>query len=412
MSFHAPLLSILAFSTAALAQTQVSPPETVFVAKTEAENRFSFHGYSTINYYHFDWQTDPERRDAVDLERVALEFDYRLSPRIFVQSEIEFEHGGTGSTMELDKFEEAGEYEAEIEKGGEVKIEELSVGFLLHPMLNVRLGHFFVPIGFAAALDEPTDYFTVERSEAERALLPVLWDETGVELFGELPGVRYQVQMVNGLDASGFSSANWVALGHQGRFETVNADNWALAARFDATGIPFTQVGVSGYFGNSRDNRPKHDMVSPAYVGIVSGHAQWRYGPFVLRGLGIWGGLSNSEAVTLVNKNQGTLLGAKNTPVASQAYAAFGEAGVDVLSLAGVSRQSGFVFARIDAYDTMWKTQGNVSDNPAWERRTITGGINYKPHSQLVLKGQYAHRLNGHDQVENTLSLGLGVVVF
>ena len=394
------LFSVLACSLIVAAQTP------------ESENRFSFHGYSTINYYHFDWDTDPVRRDAVDLERVALEFDYRLSPRILVQSEIEFEHGGTGSTMELDKFEEAGEYEAEIEKGGEVKIEELSVGFLLHPMLNVRLGHFFVPIGFAAALDEPTDYFTVERSEAEQAMLPVLWDETGVEIFGDLPGVRYQLQMVNGLDASGFSSANWVAPGHQGRFETVNAENWAVAARLDATGIPFTQIGVSGYFGNSRDNRPKDDLVSAAYVGILSAHAQWRYGPFVLRSLGIWGGLSNSEAVTLVNRSQSTNLGAKSNPVAAQAYAAFGEAGVDVLSLAGVRGQSGFVFVRIDDYNTMWKTQGNVSENPAWDRQTLSAGINYKPHSQLVLKGQYAYRTNGNDQVEKTFSLGLGVVVF
>jgi len=85
---------------------------------------------------------------------------------------------------------------------------------------------------------------------------------------------------------------------------------------------------------------------------------------------------------------------------------------VDVLSLAGVRGQSGFVFARVDAYDTMWKTQGNVSDNPAWEKRALTAGVNYKPHPQLVLKGQYSHRVNGHDLSENTLSLGLGVVVF
>src|SRR5690606_3395867 len=167
-------------------------------------------GYATINYYRFDWQTDPQRRDAVDLERIAIEGEYRISPRITVETELEIEHGGTGSSMEFDKFEEFGEYEAGIEKGGEIRVEELAVAFALHPAFNIRLGHFLVPVGFAPTLDEPVDYFTVERSEAERSMLPVLWDETGAEIFGDLPGVRYRLQVVNGLDATGFTSGNWI----------------------------------------------------------------------------------------------------------------------------------------------------------------------------------------------------------
>lgn len=390
------------------AAAALAAPRATFAGE-DAGKRFELEGYATLNYYHFDWQTDPQRRDAVDLERMAIESKYTLSPRIQVETEIEFEHGGTGSSMELDRFEEAGEYESEVEKGGEVRIEELAASFLIHPAFNVRVGHFIVPIGFAAQLDEPVDYFTVERSEAERAILPVLWDETGVEAFGDLPGVHYQLQVVNGLDATGFSSGSWVALGHQGRFETVNAENWALAGRLDARGIPSTRLGVSGYFGNSRDNRPKPDLHAPAYVGIVSAHAEWARGPFVARGVGIWGGLSNSEAVSRANANLSNNLNVKGTPVGAQAYAASAEAGVDVLRLAG-ARQSGFVFGRFDAYDTMWKTQGQVLDNPAWQHTAWTAGVNYFPHPHVVCKLQQSFRVNGHDQSENTLSAGLGLV--
>lgn len=414
--FFAALGSCLTFCLVAagsLPSAAKADPE-ASAAETGPESRIEFSGYATMNYHHFDWQTDPQRRDAVDLERVAIEAEYRISPRMVLESELEFEHGGTGSTMEFDKLEEFGEFESEVEKGGEIRIEELALSFLLHPAFNVRVGHFIVPIGFAAKLDEPVDYFTVERSEAERSMLPVLWDETGAEIFGDLPGLHYQLQVVNGLDASAFSSGNWVALGHQGRFETVNAENWAVAGRLDARAIPGVLIGVSGYFGNSRDNRPKPDLDQNAYVSIVSTHAQWTSGPFTLRALGILGNLTNSEAVTDANKNLSNNLNVKRSPVARQAYAAFAEAGVDVIDLLVPHRgnQSGVVFVRFDSYDTMHKTEGAVFDNPRWDRQVYTAGVNYMPHSQVVLKGQYAHRETGEGVLDDTYSFGLGVVVF
>ena len=189
--------------------------------------RFSYHGYGTINYQYYDWDTDNTKRASIDLERVSIEPSYQFSEFLRLDAEIEFEHGGTGSTMEFDKVEEFGEFESEIEKGGEIKIEEFAVSLQFHSAFNLRLGHFFVPIGWVGKWDEPTDYSTVIRSEAERALLPVLWDESGIEIYGEAKNIQYQFQIINGLDATGFSSGNWIAGGHQGRFETVNAENLA-----------------------------------------------------------------------------------------------------------------------------------------------------------------------------------------
>ena len=45
-----------------------------------------------------------------------------------LEAELEFEHGGTGITMEFDKLEEFGEFEMEVEKGGEVIVEKTRGG--------------------------------------------------------------------------------------------------------------------------------------------------------------------------------------------------------------------------------------------------------------------------------------------
>jgi hypothetical protein len=58
----------------------------------------------------------------------------------------------------------------------------------------------------------------------------------------------------------------------------------------------------------------------------------------------------------------------------------------------------------------MYRVTGDVFDNPRWERRAVTGGLNWRPFEPVVVKAQYAHRTLGTatDDVEDTLSLGLG----
>ena len=382
---------------------------------------FFVHGYATLNYHHFDWQTDPDRRALMDLERLAIEPAYQVNEWLRFQGEIEFEHGGTGSAMEFDKLEEFGEFESEVEKGGEVQVEELCVIASLFPALNVRLGHIFVPLGFAYQLDEPTDYFTVTRSETESNLLPVIWHETGVELFGQAGPVAYQAQVVNGLDATGFSSSTWIARGHQGRFEGVNAENLAVAGRIDIAAGPGLMLGGAGYFGNSADNRPKPDLQVSADVGIGELHAQYKSGPIVARGLFLYGYLENSGLVSQANRSLSNNLNVKRSPVGESALGWFVEGGFDALTFIrsgfawkapSGSSQTLNLFGRYDAYDTMRETVDGYFNNPRWDRSVWTGGIDWNPHPRWVLKGQYSARTLGlpTGNQENTISLGTGLV--
>ena len=378
------------------------------VAPADLE-RLRVSGYGTINYANFDWQTDPERRAHIDVERFVVSPKYQLNDTIRLEAELEFEHGGTGITMEFDKFEEFGEFEMEVEKGGEVIVEKLAAVFEIQPAINFRVGHIIVPVGLVAKRHRPQHYFTTTRPESESNLIPTTWHENGLELFGSVGRLGYQVQVVNGLDSTGFSSRRWIVGGHQLRFETANAEDFALVGRVDYTVVAGAVLGISGYYGDSADNRPKPDLRVDAHVSIVDLHGFYEVGGVKVRGLFLYGTLENSDLVSKANRNLSNNLNVKRTPIGSKALGGYLEVGYNLFAFFKSSRICD-LFIRYDNYDTMAAVEGKIFDNPRWERQTWTFGANYHPHPQLVFKGHYARRRLGTevDNKENTFALGLG----
>ncbi len=388
--------------------------------KKEKESPFSFKGYAVANYFNYDWDTHPDKRHEADLERFVIGAKYKFNDQWSLHAEVEYEHGGTGSTMEFDVFEEFGEFEQEVEKGGEIVLEELFVQFDYKPWLSVRMGEIPVPIGLINKRHRPSQYYTTERSEGESAMIPVAWHELGIELRGKYKGFFYRGQVITGLDSTGFSSANWVKRGFQKRFERKNADNLAFVASLDydfsSLNVDFLkglEVGSSFYWGNTSNNRPKPDLKEEAEVTIVGFHGLYERGPVTVRASSLYGHLRNSDLVSKANSRLPNNLGAKRTPVARNAFAWSVEAGVDLFQL--IPNKPSFLghsfdwFVRYDNYDTMRRVTENSFDNPRWEREVWTTGFNYSLTKGVMLKGQYAHRsLNiPEDNAENTYSLGV-----
>lgn len=155
----------------------------------------------------------------------VLAFDYKFNSQWILGAEIEFEAGGTGSAYEIENTEN-GEYEMEVEKGGEVALEQFHITRLVHPAFNVRAGHLIVPVGLTNEQHEPINFFGTSRPEGETTLLPSTWHENGIEVFGTFgrgyTRFNYQALVVAGLNANGFDRNTWVAGGKQGLFETDN----------------------------------------------------------------------------------------------------------------------------------------------------------------------------------------------
>lgn len=380
--------------------------------------------YGNANYYMYKWDT-LSPRNAIDMERFVIEPKYRWNKFWDIYAEIEFENGGTGTSVEFDNLEEFGEFEYEIEKGGEVLVERLFITYSPKNWLQIRFGRIMLPISFMYSRHEPQELLTTTGSEMEYTLLPINWSESGISILGSL-GKRnrwhYNVSLVNGLDNSAFNSANWIQRGNSKRFEMANAANFAVAARLDYHFDKYEMgeveddsknfVGVSAYYGNGTDNRPKPDFTLPAYVGVYDVHFSGTVRSFTASGELLYGTLGNSEALSQANRNLSNNLNVKRTPLGAAALGGFLELSVkasDVWQKNKTEKDKAlYAFVRYDYYDSMYKVQGDIFNNPRWERSALTGGIAFHPIEDIILKAQYTSRKLGvpNNNKQDAFSLG------
>ena len=106
----------------------------------------NFFSDNVYRYSHPDNYRDDPSHGRFDIPHAVIYLGYDFGKGWTMQTEIEFEHTGTGTAVEKE-FTEAGEWETEIEKGGEVELEQFWIQKSFAPQLNVRLGHLVVPVG-------------------------------------------------------------------------------------------------------------------------------------------------------------------------------------------------------------------------------------------------------------------------
>lgn len=384
------------------------------------DKRFSIGGYGEILFNHYDYGPNrlaspkgslSDSRQTVDLPRFILEFSYNFTKDIMFTTEIEFEHGGTGSALELE-YEEFGEFEMEQEKGGEVVLEQFHITKSFSKMLNLRVGHFIVGVGQLNKKHLPIQYFTSSRPEGEQAVIPVTWHETGIEIFGHIKGFDYRLQMVNGLDANGFSSANWIKGGYQKKFELTQATNMAYVLRLEYKGLKGLNIGVSGYYGNTTENIQKPDIMKgiDGNVSIGSFHGEYNANNLIVRGHYLYGNLQNSAKISSINRKLSKNAQYPQTPVAKNAKNYAVEAGYNIAEMVGLRNEKLMPFARYEYYNSMEDMESGSTPDQRYKRNVKTFGVNYYPLPNLVIKADYSMRELGGGKYndENTFGLSVG----
>lgn len=382
--------------------------------KSESFNQLTqkldFEAYGIINYHAFNWQLVPDKRNEIDFSQAVIGLDYQISDRWKFTSELEFEHGGTGVALEFDPLEEFGEFEYEVEKGGEIWLEEFNLSYQWFKNHAISFGRVKLPFGLASFYDEPTEYLGTSYNQLENTILPSNWTEFGILVNGKFgKHFNYSLGMVNALDGSGFNSANFIKRGNQRRFETVKIEDIAGVLRLDYEFQKDQLFGISFYSGNSRNNRPKPDLNVNALVSLAEFHTYFKFKTFSIKSIALFGHLQNSELLSLANRNLSNNLNVKRTPVGKQAAGFNVEFALKPLALfTNMNTKELYVFSSFDYFDTHQKTEGSIFNNPRWKRHIWTFGINYFPTKWLVFKSQFENQRLGisEKKFQRTFSMG------
>lgn len=403
------LICLLALSSFLFAQSENDTVET---------NRLRFGGYGEILFQRMDYGPDrfnyvngsqADSRAEIGIPRLIFSCDYTFKNGIDFSSEIEFEHGGTGSALELE-YEEMGEYEMEMEKAGEVVIEQFHLTKTFNPALKLRVGHMIVPVGLTNSRHLPVEFFTAVRPEGESAIVPLTWHETGVSVSGRHKSLSYELQLINGLDANGFSSSGWIKNGKQSIFESTKMTNPAVVARLDNTSVKSLRVGASFYFGNSTANTAKPAKMEhlKGRVAIGSLDAEYNNSKLIARGNCIYGELGDSYEISKINKSISKNIQYSRTPVAQNALTYSIEVGYDIFGLFGFDQKL-FPFVRYEYYNSMQAVDERMFADARFKRDVATIGLNYFLSPEIAVKADYAMRTidSGNYNDENTLSVAV-----
>jgi hypothetical protein len=320
---------------------------------------------------------DGESNVTAKLPLVVLSVEHRPSDWVRIAAAIQAEDGTTTGVqqalLEVSPFREFG----------------------------LRAGLLIVPIGLGNLAPEPTSYLTVDRPLTDQIIVPSIWRELGVGIFGELvPGLRYQGAVVSGLDGTGLT-AEAPLWGTRGDGQTIAAHDAAVVGRIELDDLPpGLVIGGGGYTGGA-----SHGVaaLSGLRVALAEADLHYRNAGFDLRAeyARLW--VINSY---LVNDYLG-LLGPSAVPSRGRGF--YVEAGYDLLRLGlPEAKQELVLFAGYENVDprsamspynynppTITPSGQTAPNAPSSSQSFVRGGIVYRPLPSLALKLDLQWALDG-----------------
>ena len=315
-----------------------------------------------------------ESGDTADALRFVPYIGYRFTDKIILNAEIEIEHAD------------------------EIFLEFGYLDFLLSPEFNVRAGVVLAPIGITNQRHEPTLFPTVNRAEVETNIIPTTLRENGALFYGTVGDFDYHVGIMNSLDASNFGDSSWVRSGRQ-KASQAKANDWSGIARLDWSGLNGLTLGASIFSGKA-----SHDTAAlgSATLTIWDIHLVYAWKALQIKALYVDGSLSDADLVSTATGNT----------VGSEAKGYYIESQYNIMRhIKPESTKQVNVFFRHEQYNTHEEVETGFTADAALDRKRTYVGFNYYPHSNVVLKTNWAFRSNESSVSESDLfELGLGYI--
>ena len=343
-------------------------------------------GYGEMHYNSFIGATP----NQLDFHRMVLGVAYDFTDWVKFRSEVDFEHA----------FKEP-------------ELEFATVDFLLHPWLNARVGSVLVPVGVLNQHHEPPLFYSVERPEVYRLIIPTTWQEGGAGIFGKLPAdFDYELYGLSSLTAAdptasnaeqrGFSGSEGIRGGRKTLGET-NVKNFAAVGRLQYKGLPGLRVGSSFFLGNTGQGNV---TIGGALLSMVEGDAKYSFEGIDLEGLVAFSHLGDAGNINKV------FLAATPTFtdfVGSEQLGWYVEGAYHLFHhLLPQITHDVVAFTRFEDINTQQKMPTGFAADPANDRKVVTVGVSYLPIPQVALKADYMFKWNKANADVDQLNFGIG----
>jgi len=230
------------------------------------EGQVKVGGYVDMEFEYTDpADTSSKSRSTFDQHRLIPFLFAEITPALHFSTEIEFEHG------------------ANVDKGGEIKVEYMVLDYRFTDLAQFRTGILLAPVGrFNLVHDSPINDLT-DRPLVDQLIIPTTLSEAGAGFFGTLyPSqtavVSYEVYIVNGFDDGLIGAGDRVRV-RSGR-GSVGEDNNAaksFVARVEYSPRLGIDFGLSTHVG-------KYDSAGSDVLTIVAMDAGLRRGPVEFMG--------------------------------------------------------------------------------------------------------------------------------
>lgn len=200
-------------------------------------NPSGFGDISVGGYFDHEYENFENSTATFDQHRWIINIGAQLTDRLRFYSEYEIEHGGPSVT------------------GGEAKVEQAWMDYLIEDWINVRAGALLVPFARYNLYHDSDLQDLQDRPLVARRVVPTTWTESGAGIYGELNPVigdyedltlGYEAYVINGL------TDNFSDTGFRNAKGSIGVDNFntkSIVSRVVVSPYLNHELGGSFYFG-------------------------------------------------------------------------------------------------------------------------------------------------------------------
>ena len=332
---------------------------------------YKYKKYTDYKNYNSDAANETRNKSEFNIVRFVPYIGFKFNDWIVMNTEIEFEDGGSRS-------DDTKNYKYAI-------VEFSYLDFLIEKEFALRVGHILVPFGLVNLNHEPTAHLTTDRPMVETYIIPSTWHTNGLLAHGEIADIEYYAGLITSPDAGGFTEGRYIQQGRLGARQFTDDISFVARVTYDFSGG--LNAGGSFMYGNSTaalESKPGtatgHNSDAQIYMMMAEAHLTYKNHGFDIQALATYGSLSGD--VDLLSADIGeTISESVNGQYLTVAY--------NMLNSFNTSHQI-YAVGEIERLDMDSTGVTAIPDNNRFNEYTV--GFAYFPDPKVVVKTDYKVR--------------------